>query len=90
MADTIGGNAAKFLRDIVERIERQEEEKKAIAEDIKTTYLEAKVAGFDVKALRKIIALRKMDPADREELEAIIDLYQHALGMAPDDGSELV
>lgn len=90
MADQIGGNAAKFLRDIVERIERQEEEKKTIAEDIKVTYLEAKVAGFDVKALRKIIALRKMDPADREELDALMGLYQRALGMAPDDGSELV
>lgn len=90
MADTIGGNAAKFLRDIVERIERQEEEKKAIAEDIKVTYLEAKVAGFEPKVIRKIIALRKMDPADREELDALMDLYQRALGMAPDDGSELV
>lgn len=90
MADQIGGNAAKFLRDIVERIERQEEEKKAIAEDIKTTYLEAKVAGFDVKALRKIIAIRKMDPADREELDALMDLYMQALGMLPDDGRDLV
>ena len=90
MVDQIGGNAAKFLRDIVERIERQEEEKKAIAEDIKVTYLEAKVAGFEPKVLRKIIALRKMDPADREELESLMDLYQHALGMASDDGSELV
>lgn len=90
MADQIGGNAAKFLRDIVERIERQEDEKKAIAEDIKTTYLEAKVAGFEPKVIRKIIALRKMDPADREELDALMDLYQRALGMAPDDGSELV
>lgn len=90
MADTIGGNAAAILRNIVERIEREEEEKKAIAEFIKTIYLEAKVAGFDVKALRKIIAIRKLDPADRQELEAIMDLYMHALGMAPDDGSELV
>lgn len=90
MADQIGGNAAKFLRDIVERIERQEEEKKAIAEDIKVTYLEAKVAGFEPKVIRKIIALRKMDPADREELDALMSLYQHALGMLPDDGSDLV
>jgi len=90
MADQIGGNAAKFLRDIVERIERQEEEKKAIAEDIKVTYLEAKVAGFEPKGRRKLIALRKMDPADREELDAHMSLYQRALGMAPDDGSELV
>lgn len=90
MADMIGGNAAAILRSLVERIERQEDEKKAIAEDIKVTYLEAKVAGFNTKVLRKIIAIRKLDPTDRQELEAVMDLYMQALGMLPDDGSDLV
>ena len=90
MADQIGGNAVTLLRDLVERIERQEVEKAEIAEGIKVTYLEAKVAGFDVKALRKIIAIRKLDPADRQEFEAVMDLYMQALGMLPDDGSDLV
>lgn len=87
MADSIGGNAAKLLTDLVARIERQEDEKAEIAEGIKTTYLEAKVAGFDVKVLRKVIALRKLDPNDREEMLSAQALYMRALGM---DGSDLV
>ena len=69
------------LRNIIERIERLEEEKKAIADDIKDVYAEAKANGFDTKILREIIKLRKMDAAERQEAEAILDLYMSALGM---------
>lgn len=74
--------AAGQLRALIERIERLEEEKKTIADDIKDVYAEAKGSGFDTKAIRKIIALRKKDQAEREEEEAILDLYKAALGMA--------
>jgi uncharacterized protein (UPF0335 family) len=76
------GIAAKQLRSIVERIERMEEEKKSIADDIKDIYAEAKANGFDTATIRKVIRLRKMDKAEREESEALLDLYCHALGMA--------
>jgi uncharacterized protein (UPF0335 family) len=82
MVDT-GGVAASQLRSFVERIERLEEEKKGIADDIRDVYAEAKGNGFDTKVLRKVIALRKKDAAERQEEEAILDLYLHALGMAP-------
>ena len=80
MTDT-GGIAQDVLRSFVERIERLEEEKKNLADDIKEVYAEAKGNGFDVKILRKIIAMRKMEDHDRQEQEALIDLYAHALGM---------
>jgi uncharacterized protein (UPF0335 family) len=77
--------AARFAKDqlkaIVERIEHLEEEKKAIADDIKDVYAEAKGNGYDVKALRKIIRLRKQDKNERAEEEAILETYMHALGM---------
>jgi uncharacterized protein (UPF0335 family) len=77
--------ATHFARDqlkaIVERIERLEEEKKAIADDIKDVYAEAKGNGYDTKALRKIIRLRKQDKNERAEEEAILETYMHALGM---------
>ena len=69
-------------RAIIERIERLEEEKKAIADDIKDVYGEAKANGFDTKIIRKIVALRKKDHAERKEEEAIMELYLEALGMA--------
>ena len=69
------------LRAFVERIERMEEEKKAIADDIKEIYSEAKGNGFDTKVLRQIIRIRKQDHAERMEQEAILDLYMSALGM---------
>lgn len=78
-----GGVAADQLRAFVERIERLEEEKQAIADDIKDVYSEAKGTGFDVKVLRHIIRLRKQDAGERQEQEALLDLYMHALGMAP-------
>ena len=67
----------------MERIERLEEEKKTIAADIKEVYAEAKGNGFDIKILRKVISLRKKEPAERSEEEAMIDLYLAALGMTP-------
>ena len=82
MADA-GGVAAGQLRSFVERIERLEEEKKGIADDIRDVYAEAKGNGFDVNVLRKVIALRKKDANERQEEEAILDLYMHALGMVP-------
>ena len=80
--------AAGQLKSIVERIERLEEDKKGVAEDIKGVYAEAKSNGFDTKVLKSIIALRRMDPAQRQELESLIDVYMAALGMTPEeDGS---
>lgn len=79
MAD--GMVARDQIKSIVERIERLEEEKKAIAEDIREVYGEAKANGFDTKVLRQVISLRKKDLAERQEQDAIRDLYLHALGM---------
>jgi uncharacterized protein (UPF0335 family) len=85
MTDTadIGDNARNQLRSFVERIERLDEEKKTIADDIKDVYGEAKAHGYDTKVLRKVISIRKQDQNDRLEQEAILDTYLHALGMAP-------
>jgi uncharacterized protein (UPF0335 family) len=77
-----GGIAADRLRSIVERIERLEEEKKALANDIKDIYGEAKASGFDVKALRALISLRRKEPAEVEEQDSLLTLYRKALGMA--------
>lgn len=74
--------AAGQLRAFIERIERLEEEKKTIADDIKEVYAEMKGTGFDTKAVRTIVRLRKQDQAERQEAEAMIDLYKNALGMA--------
>lgn len=76
------GVAAEELKQFIERIERLEEEKKAIADDVKEVYLEAKGRGFDVKAIRSIVRLRAKEPHEREEEEAILELYKNALGMA--------
>jgi len=77
----VGGIASDRLKSFVERIERLEEEKKGIADDIKDVYAEAKSAGFDVKVMRQVVRLRKLDAADRAEQEEILDLYKHALDM---------
>lgn len=69
------------LKAFVERIEKLEEEKKAISDDIRDVYGEAKANGFDVRALRAIIKMRKQEPSEREEQEAILETYMHALGM---------
>ena len=76
--------AAGQLLAIIERIERLEDEKKEVTEQIKEVYAEAKGNGFDVKTLRKVVALRRKDPEERSEEEAMLDLYLHALGMAPE------
>ena len=73
--------ATDQLKAIIERIEHLEEEKKAIADDIKDVYAEAKGNGYDVKALRKIIRIRKQDKNERAEEEAILETYMNALGM---------
>ncbi len=77
-----GGIAADQLRTIVERIERLEEEKSGIASDIRDIFAEAKGNGYDVKTLRKVIQLRKLDAAERDEQEHLLDTYKLALGMA--------
>jgi uncharacterized protein (UPF0335 family) len=76
-----GGIAADRLRSLVERIERLEEERKALGNDIKDIFSEAKSAGFDVKVLRQLIRLRKQEPAEIEEQETLLDVYRRALGM---------
>lgn len=76
------GLVKEQLRAIVERIETLEGEKKAIADDIRDVFAEAKMHGFDVPALRQVIKLRKLDKAERQEAEAILDTYLVALGMA--------
>ena len=80
-----GGVAADQLRAFVERIERLEEEKKALNDDIKDVYTEAKGNGYDVKVMRQVIQLRKQDSNERQEAESLLDLYLHALGMAPSE-----
>lgn len=77
----VGGIAADRLRSIIERVERLEEEKKALSSDIKDIMAEAKSAGFDVAVIRTILRIRKQEPADVEEQEALLDLYRRALGM---------
>ncbi len=77
----VGGIAADRLRSLIERIERLEEERKALGNDIKDIYAEAKSAGFDVKVLRQIIRIRKQEPAEVEEQETLLDVYRRALGM---------
>ena len=69
------------LRSIIERIEQREEEKKVVADDIKDIYSEAKGNGYDVKALRTIVRMRKQDANERQEQETILETYMHALGM---------
>ncbi|KQT52124.1 MULTISPECIES: DUF2312 domain-containing protein [unclassified Aureimonas] len=73
--------AAEELRAFIERIERLEEEKKTIADDIKDVYGEAKGRGYDTRVLRKIVSIRKQDQNERAELDAILELYLQALGM---------
>ena len=82
-----GGVTSKQLRSFIERIENLEEEKKGIAEDIKEVYAGAKAVGLDTKIMRKVIAIRKMDQADRQEQEALLDVYLHAIegGNLPED-----
>lgn len=89
---TLQSSAQQQLRQFVEQIERLEEEKKAIASDIKDKYLEAKAIGFEPKIMRKVVQMRKKSVTERQEEEGLLDVYLHALGMldainaAPDVG----
>ena len=81
MAD-VGGIGAERLKSFVERVERLEEEKAALSADIREVYAEAKADGFDIKIMRQVVRLRKLDTADRQEQEELLDLYKRALGLA--------
>lgn len=80
-ADVWGKGAADRLRSLVERIERLDEEKKALSSDIKDIFAEARGAGFDVRVLRMLLRIRKQEPAEVEEQETLLDVYRRALGM---------
>lgn len=87
MSDTAGpghnsdkGISERRLKSFIERIEHLEEERKSLAADVREVYAEAKSGGFDVKVMRKVVALRKMDAADRAEMESLIEVYMNALG----------
>ncbi len=89
MASAAAASFAKDqLRSLVERIERLEEEKQALADDIKEVYAEAKGNGFDTTTLRQVVRLRKQDVNERQEREALLDLYMHALGMVVPQAAE--
>lgn len=75
------GVAGEQLRALIERIERLEEDKAAVASDIADVYAEAKAAGFEVKVVRQLVRLRRMDKDERDEQEALLDLYRQAIGM---------
>ncbi len=77
----VGGVAADRLKSFIERIERLEEEKKALTDDIREVYSEAKGSGFDIKVIRQIIRIRKLDAADRREMEEVMAVYLRALDM---------
>jgi uncharacterized protein (UPF0335 family) len=79
----VGGVAGERLKSFIERVERLEEEKRALAQDIKEVYAEAKGVGFDTKTMRQIVKLRKMDQDEVDEQEALLDVYKRALGMIP-------
>ena len=80
----VGGIAGERLKSFIERIERLEEEKRVLSEDIKEVYAEAKGTGFDTKIMRQIIKIRKMDKDELDEQETLLDVYKRALGMIPD------
>jgi uncharacterized protein (UPF0335 family) len=82
MAD-VGGIAGDRLKSFIERIERLEEERKTLSNDIKEVYAEAKGTGFDVKIMRQVIRIRRMDKDDLDEQETLLDIYRRALGMLP-------
>ncbi len=81
MAETSGGISSERLRSFIKRIEKLEEDKAAVGEDLKEIYAEAKGTGFDTKIIRKIISLRKMEAEKRRESDELLELYKSALGM---------
>ena len=84
----VGGIAGDRLKSFIERIERLEEEKRVLAEDIKEVYAEAKGTGFDTKIMRQIIRLRKRDQDELDEEESLLEVYMRALGMLPKSGPQ--
>jgi uncharacterized protein (UPF0335 family) len=80
----VGGVAVERLKSFIERIERLEEEKRALSGDIKEVYAEAKGTGFEPKIMRQIIKLRQMDKEEVDEEESLLDVYKRALGMVPE------
>jgi uncharacterized protein (UPF0335 family) len=86
---TLQSSSQKQLRQLVESIERLEEEKKALSGDIRDKYLEAKGLGFDVKVLRQVVRLRKKSQAERQEEESVLEVYLHALGMLGDGAAAI-
>jgi len=84
----VGGVAVERLKSFIERIERLEEEKRALSGDIKEVYAEAKGTGFEPKIMRQIIKIRKMDKEEVDEEESLLDLYKRALGMMPEADME--
>ena len=85
---TLQASAQKQLQQLIEQIERLEEEKKALSGDIRDKFAEAKGLGFDVKVMRKVISLRKKTRTEREEEDSILTVYLHALGMLPDGSAQ--
>jgi uncharacterized protein (UPF0335 family) len=85
MAD-FGGIAGDQLKSLIERIERLEEEKRTLGEDIKEVYAEAKGTGFEPKIMRQLLKIRKMDKDEHDEQESLLDLYKRAIGMLPEAG----
>ena len=83
----VGGIAGERLRSFIERIERLEEERRALSGDIKEVYAEAKGSGFDTKIMRQIVRLRRLDKDDLDEQETLLDIYKRALGMLPEVAS---
>lgn len=86
--EQVGGNSAGNLRSFIERVERMNEEKSAISGDIREIFAEAKGNGWDPKIMRIIIRRRKMEAAERQEQDTLVDTYSAALGMLPDDDDE--
>ena len=82
---TLQASAQKQLRQLIEQIERLEEEKKALAGDIRDKYLEAKAVGFDIKVMRQVVRLRKKSATERNEEDAMLEVYLHALGMLDEE-----
>jgi uncharacterized protein (UPF0335 family) len=83
----VGGIAGAQLKSFIERIERLEDEKRALGEDVKEVYAEAKASGFEPKIMRQIIKIRRMDKEEHDEQETLLDLYKRALSMVPESGA---
>jgi uncharacterized protein (UPF0335 family) len=84
----VGGIAGEQLKSFIERIERLEDEKRALGEDIKEIYAEAKGTGFEPKIMRQIVKIRRMDRDEHDEQESLLDLYKRALGMLPEESAQ--